>query len=192
MNKTKLSSLRIKSLDQATGEVTAYVSAFGVVDLDNEVVDKGAFSKSITDKKGRCPVLWQHRREEPVGWGVEAKEDDFGLLVKFRCMMDSESGRQAFNFIQLGLECDAPVGFSIGFQVPPGGSYRGADSRTHFCAVNLLEYSCVTFPACTLATAVSVKSAGAREQQAMKQLQQALVGLQLAIWRCTPPKQVRR
>ena len=52
------------------GTFTGYGSVFGVTDSYNEVVDKGAFVKSL-EKMARLerslPILWQHRTDEPIG-----------------------------------------------------------------------------------------------------------------------------
>src|SRR5579872_7389733 len=146
---TKISPIKLKSVDETAGIVTAYASVFGVVDLDGEVVDKGAFSESLQQTKGKIPVLWQHDRRQPIGWGLTAKEDETGLLVQFQVLLDSEQGRTAFSFIKTGLDVGANVGMSIGFTVPANGSYLPpGGSVRHFSRVGLAEYSVVTFPAC--------------------------------------------
>ena len=138
------------------GLLTGYASVFGVLDSDSEVVDKGAFKRTLDHKKGVVPVLWQHDRTRPVGWGQSAEEDNHGLAVKFQLLLDTEAGRYAFEFARKGMELGGKVGLSIGFRVPANGSYV-KDNVRHFREVELLEYSVVTFPANVEAAITGVK-----------------------------------
>jgi len=140
----------------AEGLLTGYASVFGVLDSDSEVVDKGAFKRTLDHKKGVVPVLWQHDRTRPVGWGQSAEEDSHGLAVKFQLLLDTEAGRYAFEFAKKGMELGGKVGLSIGFRVPANGSYV-KDNVRHFREVELLEYSVVTFPANVEAAITGVK-----------------------------------
>lgn len=77
-----------KSIDENQGIITGYLSTFGNVDLQNDRVLKGAFSKTVTEGKSRMqtrgliwPVLWMHDPEQPIGKVTDAQEDDHGLLI---------------------------------------------------------------------------------------------------------------
>ncbi len=77
-----------KSIDEDQGIITGYLSTFGNVDLQNDRVAKGAFSKTITEGKSRMqtrgliwPALWFHNPEQPIGKVVDVEEDDKGLLI---------------------------------------------------------------------------------------------------------------
>jgi len=137
--------LAVKSVDD-DGTFEGYCSVFGNLDSDNEVIDKGAFKRTLDHSKGVVPILWQHERKEPVGWNAEAEEDDHGLKIKGRLMIDTEDGRRARSFLKLGLELGGKPGLSIGFLVPKSGDYF-KDGVRHFKEVALKEYSIVTFPA---------------------------------------------
>lgn len=60
-----------------------YASTFGNVDLGNDVIAQGAFTKSLLANP-EVPVLWQHQMSEPIGASVEMREDNKGLYVKGR------------------------------------------------------------------------------------------------------------
>src|SRR4029077_2300361 len=90
--------LAVKSVED-DGTFEGYCSVFGNVDSDGEVIDKGAFKRTIDHQKGVVPILWQHERKEPVGWNAEAEEDDHGLKIKGRLMIDTEDGRRARSFL---------------------------------------------------------------------------------------------
>lgn len=135
--------LEVKSVED-DGTFTGYASVTGNTDSDNEVIDKGAFRRTLDHTKGVVPILWQHDRAQPVGWNVEASEDGFGLSVKGKLMTDTELGRYAQSFLKTGLSVGAKPGLSIGFTVPKGTDYIKAGVR-HFKEVSLKEYSIATF-----------------------------------------------
>ena len=94
--------LEIKSAAD-DGSFDGYASVFGNVDFDGDVIDKGAFKRTIDHSKGVVPILWQHDRTQPVGWNASAEEDGFGLKVSGRLMVDTEIGRTALSFLKTGL-----------------------------------------------------------------------------------------
>src|SRR5690554_48363 len=84
--------LTIKSVSDA-GEFEGYGSIFGVVDSYSDVVMPGAFEKSLKalQEKGRQPaLLWQHDTREPIGVYTEVREDEVGLYVKGRLLIDAD------------------------------------------------------------------------------------------------------
>ena len=158
-DEVKSYKFHIKSADE-NGTITGYASVFGVTDTDGEVVDKGAFARTLGEphNKGKIPVLWQHDRTTPIGWCIDAKEDDHGLLVKAQLLMDTEVGRYAYSFVKTGLDVGGNPGISIGFRVPRGGE-KIVDGTRHFTEVQLMEWSIATFQACPGAWAIGAKGA---------------------------------
>ena len=77
------------------GIFTGHASVFGVVDLDNDVVEPGAFAESIATGTAAAGVLifGQHDdRKEPLGRSMELREDATGLFVKGQ-ISDTAMGR---------------------------------------------------------------------------------------------------
>lgn len=148
--------LEVKSVEE-DGTFTGYASVTGNVDSDNEVIDKGAFKRTLDHTKGIVPILWQHDRTKPVGWNLEASEDAVGLAVKGKLLIDTEFGRYAQSFLKTGLEAGAKPGLSIGFIVPKGGDYVKA-GRRHFKEVAWKEYSIATFQSNLEASVTGAKS----------------------------------
>jgi HK97 family phage prohead protease len=58
-----------------------YASTFGNIDLGDDIIVRGAFSKTLK-KNAEVPVLWQHQMSEPVGKSIRLNEDDKGLYIK--------------------------------------------------------------------------------------------------------------
>lgn len=140
-------ALEIKAADVGDdGTFTGYGSVFGVVDDYNEVVAPGAFAESLADlaEKGRkLPVLWQHDSRAPLGTYDEVEEDETGLRVKGRLLVDGiGQAREAHVLLKAG----AVTGLSIGYWVRESSLDEKTKIRT-LEKLDLVEVSLVTFPA---------------------------------------------
>jgi len=148
-------SLEIKSLDEG-GMFEGYASVFGVQDSDGDVIMKGAFKNTIAKAKqtGRMPkMLLQHDIRNLVGKYTDIQEDENGLFVKGRLIMEVQQGREAYALLKEGI-LDA---LSVGFNIPPGGAF-GANHGLMIEEVDLMEISLVTFGANPEALITNVKS----------------------------------
>lgn len=144
--------LEIKELNEE-GYFSGYGSVFDVVDDWDDVIVKGAFANSIAKK---TPVmLWQHDSAEPIGVYERVSEDDIGLWLEGRLLLDVEKGREAYVL----LKNRAISGLSIGF-VPLAWEWETRDNKRVRVLkdVDLWEVSLVTFPANPKASVDNVKS----------------------------------
>jgi hypothetical protein len=57
----------LKSVSEADGSFTGLASTYGNVDLGNDEVIPGAFSKTLRDAKGPWPLLAGHDPKEQIG-----------------------------------------------------------------------------------------------------------------------------
>lgn len=140
-----------------SGEFTGYGSVFGVEDSYGDAVMPGAFQRSLAEwsKKGRLPaLLWQHKASEPIGIYTEMKEDERGLLVKGKLLIDDDQlAKRAYAHLKAG----SLGGLSIGYVLRDYeydkqlGIYKLKD-------IDLWEVSLVTFPANDEARVSEVKS----------------------------------
>jgi HK97 family phage prohead protease len=149
-------------------------STFGNVDLGDDVVVKGAFSKSL---KEREPViLWQHDMREPIGTPIELKETDKGLFVKARMPKEDTlvSGR-----IMPQMRAKSIKSMSIGFSVTEFEIEKGI---RHIKEAKLFEISLVTIPMNPKAEVTNFKSASTAlvleqlEAMSKKELEEYLRG----------------
>jgi len=147
----------IKADDEATGTFTGYGSIFNNVDLGNDVIEEGAFSKSISKRGAKgIKLLWQHNMDEPIGVFEEIIEDSRGLKVKGRLAMGTQRGREAYELMKMG----ALDGLSIGYRVDPKGMRWDENSKRRYLKeVDLMEISAVTFPMNPRARVSAVKGA---------------------------------
>lgn len=148
--------LEIKSVSD-TGEFEGYGSVFGIEDSYSDVVMPGAFKNSLTQwsKKGRLPaMLWQHQMDQPIGIYTEMKEDEHGLYVKGRLLIDDDPlAKRAYAH----LKAKSLGGLSIGF-ILNDYEYDNQLGVFKLIEIDLWEVSLVTFPANDEARVSDVKN----------------------------------
>ena len=140
----------------AKGIFTGYGSIFGNEDQGNDIVQKGAFTKSLAERPAsKVKMLFQHKTDEPIGVFTEIYEDQKGLFVKGQLAMGTQKGRETYELLKMG----ALDGMSIGFKADPqkqGYNENKRGIRT-LKEVDLMEISLVTFPMNEEAMVQSVK-----------------------------------
>lgn len=148
--------LTIKSVSDS-GEFEGYGSVFGVEDSYGDVVVRGAFEASLAKwrEKARLPaLLWQHNMAEPIGIYTEMREDDTGLYVKGRLLIDDDPlAKRAHGHMKAG----SLSGLSIGYMLDDY-EYDKEKGVWILKAIDLWEVSLVTFPANDEARISDVKS----------------------------------
>lgn len=118
--------------DAKQGSFEGYGAVFGNIDSHGDVIEPGAFAKSLLDRKreGRpLPPMYKNHgafsgnRHEPIGVWDDMTEDANGLHVKGRLIgLDTEQGKWTYAQMREG----ALKGLSIGYRVPPHGSKKGS------------------------------------------------------------------
>ena len=127
------------------GIFTGYGSIFGNEDQGSDIMQKGAFTKSLTSRPAnKVKMLYQHKTDEPIGIFTDMYEDSKGLFVQGQLAMGTQRGREAYELLKMG----ALDGMSIGFRADPekqgyNESKRGVRTLKE---VDLMEISLVTFP----------------------------------------------
>ncbi len=138
---TKRAHLALEEVE-IDGSFSGYASVFGLPDLGNDVIEKGAFTKSLSFRKSSgVRMLWQHDAAEPIGVWTDIREDARGLYVEGRLAKGVARAREALELMRAG----GLDGLSIGFRTVKARK----DVRTglrHIVAADLWEISVVTFP----------------------------------------------
>lgn len=145
-------SFKIKSLSDE-GKFQGLAAAYGNVDLGGDVIEPGAFAKSIASGKP-FPLLWQHQPDNPIGT-VKVSNTRDGLFVDGAMVMTDPTAQKAYTFMKSGVV----KGLSIGYDVLQE-HYDDAGIR-HLAELKLWEVSCVTFPMNEAAQVFSVKGRSA-------------------------------
>lgn len=123
--------------------IEGYASLFGACDQGGDVVQPGAYGRSLKalQTAGRnVKMLWQHDPAQPIGIWDEVREDRKGLWVKGRLLDSIEKGREAAALIEAG----AIDGLSIGYRTVR--AHKDEQGRRLLSEVELWEVSLVTFP----------------------------------------------
>lgn len=158
--KTFSFELKGVSDDQEEGHIEGYASTFGNIDLGLDIVDKGAFKKTLKENKGRVPILADHSAWDQIGWGEEGQEDNTGLFVKGSLMLAVQKAKERYALAKKALELKAPMGISIGYTTIKAEPDDANPRIRHLQELKLWEYSLVTFPMNTQAMVTAAKSIG--------------------------------
>jgi uncharacterized protein len=142
------------------GTFSGIASMYGVSDMEGDIIEKGAFTKTIRENP-EIPVLWQHDEEEVIGLGTVSEK---GNKIEITGKLDLEDpvAQNAYRKIKNGLV----KGLSIGFMAVKKtfGEENGQFIR-RLQEIKLMEVSIVTFPAMTQAQITSVKSSDETAQR---------------------------
>lgn len=133
------------------GSFTGLGAVYGNVDQGGDVILPGAFKKTLKERDGEVPLLWQHDTKEPIGLATltDTKE---GLRVEGELVMESPVAQKAYALLKKGVLKGLSIGYdTISDKVEGGVRYLKE--------LKLWEMSLVTFPMNELALVSDVKSA---------------------------------
>lgn len=135
--------LELKFSGGEVGTFTGYASVFGNVDRGLDIVEPGAFAKTLK-KRGDAPLpmLWQHDASEPIGVFTALVEDEKGLKVEGQLAVpDVRRAVEAHALMKLG----AVGGLSIGYRIPNAkAAVMDADGTRRIKELDLIETSLLT------------------------------------------------
>lgn len=156
------------------GSIRGYASTFGNVDLGLDVVERGAFKKSIKENGGVFPILADHNPTKQIGWNVRAMEDDSGLFVEGKLDLNVQVARERWSLAKQAAELGAKMGLSIGYMTIKAEPDRDKPMIRRLKELKLYEYSIVTFPMNTEAMITAAKSSTGldRARMVLKELEQ--------------------
>lgn len=141
------------------GEFEGYASVFNIVDLGNDIVLPGAFTKSLARRPAaKVKMLRSHKPDDPVGIWTDLQQDDKGLRAKGRLILETTLGRETHILMKAG----ALDGLSIGYRSLKDRYDRSKGTRL-LEELDLPEISILAFPMNTRATVSRVKGEDAAE-----------------------------
>lgn len=156
--------LKLTNNGTEAGDLSGYGSVFGLIDRGGDIVLPGAFTASLAEWKKRKalpPMLWQHDPAAPIGVWDEVVEDEKGLRLKGRLLLEIPLAQVARALLLAG----GIKGLSIGYQTRDYTIERQTGAR-QLKRVDLWEISLVTFPMLPEATVDGVKSLDPRALEA--------------------------
>ncbi|MFC0203516.1 HK97 family phage prohead protease [Novosphingobium soli] len=113
-----------------------YAALFGRPDCGRDTIRRGAFARTLAQRRHPLPLYWQHRPDLRIGWVEAAREDARGLRVV--ATIDNPQGAAG-----LALRRGAVTGLSFGFRARDS---RRSEAGRELLDIELLEVSLVTHP----------------------------------------------
>jgi HK97 family phage prohead protease len=135
--------------DEKNGIVKGYGSVFGNVDSDGDIINKGAYKKTIQENGSRVKYLYQHDMDKPIGKMVNLEEDEKGLVFEAQ-VPKTRLGLDVIELMKAGVITENSVGI-LPIQKAMNGQYRELNE------VKLFEVSAVTLAANDQAMILDVK-----------------------------------
>ncbi|MGH2622039.1 MAG: HK97 family phage prohead protease [Sphingobacterium sp.] len=140
----------IKDVSVENRRVTGYGSVFDFKDSDGDIIVKGAFKKTLTEKRSRVLFLYQHDPTLILGKPDVLVEDSKGLYFE-ASIPDTRLGGDVIKLLEAGILTE----FSIGFQ---GIRKERRADHTEIQEVKLWEISQVSWGANEMAQVTGMKS----------------------------------
>ena len=155
-NVEKAAGVEVRFAPDEAGTFAGYAAVWGKRDAFGDVVQPGAFAKSLAAHKaaGTRPLMLKgHDPNAVIGTWDSVTEDATGLKVSGRLVLDATEGRDAYAL----MKAQAIDGLSIGFRTvratpAPGGGRIVQE-------MELIEVSLVARPAQPAARVLNVRSA---------------------------------
>lgn len=144
----------IKDVDRKSRTIEGYFSVFDNVDRDNDIIVKGAFTKSVKERLSEIRYLYNHNWEKPLDRGsvnLRVEEDNYGLKFSAKIPEGLTYGDDLIILYESGIVDEHSIGFQTVKSQPENGVRVIKE-------VKLYEGSAVTMAANPLAKLTSVKS----------------------------------
>tara|TARA_R100000654_G_scaffold39157_1_gene64894 strand:+ start:1200 stop:1910 length:711 start_codon:yes stop_codon:yes gene_type:complete len=141
---------QISDIDENLGIVKGYGSVFGNKDSDNDIIEKGAYKRTIKNNGSRVKYLYQHDITKPIGKMKELYEDEKGLVFVAE-VPKTTFGNEVLELMKYGVIDENSVG------IMPVKKDYGEDGVRMIKEVKLYEISAVTIAANDEAKILEVK-----------------------------------
>ena len=145
--------IEIKKVEE-DGTFEGILSVYDVVDLGGDLIEAGAFTKTLQENGPDFPMLWQHDTAQPIGI-LTVKDTGSELSVKGAFLMTVQRAKEAYDLVKAKVI----KGLSIGYRPIPG-KVKMVKGVRHLSELQLFEGSVVTFPMLPLAQITAVKKEG--------------------------------
>jgi HK97 family phage prohead protease len=155
-NKRAALRMEIKQIDER-GSFEGILATYGNVDLGGDLIEPGAFAKTIQERGNTVKLLWQHDSASVIG-ALELMDGPDALRVKGQIELDDDIPftRTAYKLLKKNLLSGLSIGYdTIKSNIEP-------DGVRHLKELRLWEGSLVTFPMNEQAGVTSVKARFAR------------------------------
>lgn len=101
----------VKDVSLATKTITGYLAHFDSVDLGNDVIEKGAFKKTLQENKNRIFFLNQHDFKQPHNKFEVLNEDEKGLYFEAKMIDGVSYSMDVLKLYDAGVLEEQSIGF---------------------------------------------------------------------------------
>ncbi len=144
---------KMDSFDEGEGLFSGYAAVFDNIDSGGDVIEPGAFTKTLAEGWDRVKILALHNDcWLPIGRPIELREDENGLFISAR-ISDTAMGKDVKILLRDGVLSELSIGYDpIVFDYDENG-------LRHLREVKLWEVSVVTWAMNQEAVITGYKSA---------------------------------
>ena len=132
---------QVKDIDEK-GIVLFHASVFSTPDKVKDIVEKGAYKKTILEGFREIQHYKNHDSTMMPGVLHELTEDDYGLLAKSKLILNTQLGRETYEEYKAMAEAGKSMGHSIGYSTVK--EENGLDGYNHLKEIYLFEVSTLT------------------------------------------------
>lgn len=136
--------VEIKAVDTTERLITGHAAAVGNQDRVGDVIEKGAFDRTLKANPDVLVFIGHDASRLPVGEPSSMAEDYKGLLTTTK-VYNTPAGDELLEVAKQRMQSGRTLGMSIGYRVAPGGSKMVRGVR-HLSDIDLLEYSFLASP----------------------------------------------
>ncbi len=101
----------VKDIDTKKRVITGYLSGFDNKDHDGDIIIKGAYKKSIDERKDNIFFLNQHNWKQPHGKFSVLEEHTKGLYFESEPLIDTSYSSDTLKLYEAGIIKEHSVGF---------------------------------------------------------------------------------
>ena len=73
-------SVKTEDVDKSGRTIVGHAAVFGNIDSYGDIIERGAFERTLTNNGGRVKVFYNHMH--PIGRPMKMEEDDYGLYTE--------------------------------------------------------------------------------------------------------------
>ena len=123
-------------MSAATLRIAGYAALFERSDGARDTIRRGAFRRTLAERRSPLPLFWQHRPDQRIGWVDTVGEDARGLRII--ATIENPDGRAAKLLRERAVN-----GLSFGYRAR---AYRRTIDGRELADIELFEVSVVSHP----------------------------------------------
>lgn len=104
---------KVKDVHTSKRIITGYLSGFGNIDLHNDIIEKGAFTKTVQERFDKLFFLNQHDWKKPLSKFAVLREEEQGLYFETQPLPDTSYGNDVIALYDAGVLKEHSIGYEV-------------------------------------------------------------------------------